>query len=739
MYIGLGMLFVEPYVLKETGIMKTIIRMMLVFLMLTIAAGVAYIQDDMVSANFTGDFDTTINIVSSPAQAQKNITTIQELSQKHNVSFIKDKYKPRNRRNEKKQISIYVYLNDAVWFEDAFPNISFLEDENAINKFKSEGSSTFMTTKEIELIPFSQINENDITGDYHFRGGEDDLAALVEEMNGYKDAGIQATIDSSAVNVSDTTESQFFLYLTVLAIIIASILFCYAIYNGQLTKEMAVARLMGWRGVHFAAGKAIKLVIPSLIIAVVVITVALLYVIQPETAIGYAFVTKEVYVIAVIVAVFFLAAEFILLQLRYRANSIVLSLKGKRPNRERVAYVLKIAICVSAMLMSAISIAGLQDYNNLQEHIPEWKKTANYVNISCGWPWTYVEDDKKFNEVVVPKLNQLWDELDSKGAVMFNAPNAEKEGLESIADTSEPFDGKYAYVNKNYIELAAPVDPNGNKVDLTTMKDNEWIVLYPEGRKPTKEDMEKLKETHVFESGKSKKIACRLLPIKDGQSFLSYDAYINLDTAQLENYTLIVVEGKGLKPRSSIKLPSLVNGYFHPHVEDPTHAYEELKGVICETQTEPYVLWISSVYDDVARQIDEIRAKAIVNLVAFILLILILVFIVRIDIESYLYHHGKRIDVSHLLGYGTMDIHRRKYISSVIAYCVSFTFFIISLQLYPSMNILRFYMPRNGWTLDKLLIVSAMGLVVMTACFAGEILRLCRNNNAISERLKEGN
>lgn len=717
--------------------MKTIIRMMLVLFMLTIAAGVAYIQDDMVIANFTKEFDTTINIVSSPAQAQNNITTIQKLSQKHNVSFIKEKYKPRNQRNENKQITIYIYLNDAVWFEDAFPNISFLRDDRALNKFKSEKSSIFMTAKKIKLLSFSQINENDITGDYRFRGSEGDLSALIEDMNGYKQAGIQATLDASAVNTSDTTESRFFLYLTILAILMVSIFFCYSIYNGQLTKEMAVARLLGWKGAHFAGSKTARLVLPSLIVAAIIITSALLYVIRPGTAIGYIFATKGVYAITVAAALFFLAAEFAAIQLRYRSNSIHLSLKGKRPNRERVAYVLKIAICVSAMLMSAISIAGLQDYRNLQHNIPEWKKAANYVNISCGWPGTYVEDDRKFNEVVVPKLNQLWDKLDSKGAILFFAPNAEKEDLENIADTSEPFDGKYAYVNKNYIELAAPVNLNGSKIDLTTMSDSEWLVLYPKDRKPTKEDMEKLKDIHEHESGESKKTTCKILPIKNEQKFITYDSSINLDTAQIEDYTLIVVGGKGLKPARGIKLPSLVNGYFHPHVEDTAHAYDELKNVISATQTESYVLWISSVYDDVVRQIDEIRAKAIVNMVAFILLILIMIFVVRIDVESYLYHHGRRIDVSHLLGYGTMDIHKRKILSSAVAYCISFALYIISLQLYPAINILGLYIPRYGWTSDKLLIVSAMGLAVISACLSGEILSLWRNNNTISERLKE--
>lgn len=719
--------------------MKAIVRTMLVILMLTIAAGAAYFQDDLFLSNFTKDFDTAINIVSSPAQAKNNITRLQELSQKHNVSFIKDKYRVRSQMNGKMQIAIFVYLNDAVWFEKAFPNISFLEGKDTLNRFQKEETSTFLTLKEVELLPFSQINANDFTGDYHFRGTKDDIAALLEELNADEETGLQATVDTSWTNVSNTTESQFFLYLDILAIIIVSILFGYAIYNGQMTKELAVAHLTGWKSIHIAASKAVKLVLPSLLIAVLVISAGLLYVIRPATAMGYILAAKDVYAITACVSAVFFAVEFAIILLKYRSHSIILALKGRRPDRERMAYVLKIAICVAAMLMSAITIAGFQDHKDLQTYIPEWKKSADHVNISCGWPWTYVEDEKKFNKIVLPKLNRLWDELDSKGAIMFFAPNGEKEGIKDIADPSEPFDGKYAYVNRNYVDSAAPVDAEGRKIDVTGVSDNEWLVLYPQNSKPTESDMEKLKAAHAYESIEGKTGSDKFIPIKNGQRFITYDSSMSLDAAQVEDYTLIMVGGKSLDPTKGIKLPSLINGYLHPHVEDPAYAYEELKEVFAQTRTEPYILWVSSVYDDVMHHINEIQTNSVVNMAAFVLLLLVLIFVVRIDIESYLYHHGKRTDVSHLLGHRLTDIHGRKFMSSVIAYGISFALFITTLRVYPAINVLRLYTPRDGWTMDKTAIAAVAGLGVMFACFTGEIVKLCRNKKTISRRLKEGN
>lgn len=95
---------------------------------------------------------------------------------------------------------------------------------------------------------------------------------------------------------------------------------------------------------------------------------------------------------------------------------------------------MKIVICAGTLLMAAITIAGFQDFKDVERHMPEWRKSANYVNISCGWPWTYVEDDDKFNEDVVPKLNRLWDELDREGAILFFAPNIEEIRTEAAVN-----------------------------------------------------------------------------------------------------------------------------------------------------------------------------------------------------------------------------------------------------------------------------------------------------------------
>ena len=288
------------------------------------------------------------------------------------------------------------------------------------------------------------------------------------------------------------------------------------------------------------------------------------------------------------------------------------------------------------------------------------------------------------------------------------------------------------------MEFASPAAPDDKKLNIPTLRDDEWLILYPEKSKPTEGDIEKIKETQRDESNKKRAPAVKFMPIKDGQRFMTCDSSMRLEEARLQDYTLILVDGGSLKPTGSIKLPSLVNGYFHPHVKNSANAYGELKRTITQTQADPYVLWISSVYDDVMFQIEEIRTEAAVNAIAFMLLLLIIAFVVKIDVESYLYHHVRRLDVSYLLGYGFMSVHRKRLLTSGIAYGIGFVIFVGMLKAYPAMNFLSLYTPRAGWTMGKIEIAAMAGLAVLSICFIGEIIKLGRSKNNIGERLKEG-
>ncbi|HEK9616244.1 TPA: hypothetical protein SU429_002078, partial [Streptococcus equi subsp. equi] len=105
---------------------------------------------------------------------------------------------------------------------------------------------------------------------------------------------------------------------------------------------------------------------------------------------------------------------------------------------------------VMVLYLAIVSILGLTDYLSMRQYIPTWESSKYYANMACAWSWSYEKDDDKFHEIVIPKLNNLWNSLDDSGAILFNAPNVRKEGMNDDEEylNQQPFQGNYAYVNK---------------------------------------------------------------------------------------------------------------------------------------------------------------------------------------------------------------------------------------------------------------------------------------------------
>lgn len=64
------------------------------------------------------------------------------------------------------------------------------------------------------------------------------------------------------------------------------------------------------------------------------------------------------------------------------------------------------------------------------------------------------------------------------------------------------------------MEFASPAAPDDKKLNIPTLRDDEWLILYPEKSKPTEDDIEKIKETQRDESNKKKAPAVKFVPIK---------------------------------------------------------------------------------------------------------------------------------------------------------------------------------------------------------------------------------
>ena len=163
-----------------------------------------------------------------------------------------------------------------------------------------------------------------------------------------------------------------------------------------------------------------------------------------------------------------------------------------------------------------------------------------------------------------------------------------------------------------------------------------------------------------------------------------------------------------------------------------------MKDIIEETESEPFILYISSVYDDIVLRIDEYKMEASIYVIDLVLSIVILATLLKIDKETYFYNHGQRIDVSRLLGYGFFDIHHKKIIENIVGYIISIITLFMVIMVTGVTSYVGQFIPSDGWSMSKLLISLIIGICGSFICFGIEILQLKKSERSIVLRLKEG-
>lgn len=528
--------------------------------------------------------------------------------------------------------------------------------------------------------------------------------------------------------------------LTVFIIFVTTV-FCLIIYNGMLSKELSISILLGYDKLTLAIAKVLNILAIPAIVGLVLTIGIIEYLVAPSDILGFMISMKTILILVAFIIGGLISIEFILIYLKLKGMNVIALLKGYRRSYHRSSFFIKTGSIVMVLYLAIVSILGLADYLSMKQYIPTWERSKNYANIACAWSWSYAKDDDKFHEIVIPKLNNLWNSLDDSGAILFNAPNVRKEGKNDDEEylNQQPFQGNYAYVNKNYLHIANLLDKDTNKIEQYKIHENEWIVFVPEDVKITEFDKEKIHEDHIFQNIKKQgTIIETYVRLKDNQSVFSFDSGKRIDEAELKNYVLVAVNGKELLPDYGIKLSSLVNGQLHPYVKEPSRGYESLKDIIEETESEPFILYISSVYDDIVSRIDEYKMEASIYVIDLVLSIVILATLLKIDKETYFYNHGQRIDVSRLLGYGFFDIHHKKIIENIVGYIISIITLFMVIMVTGVTSYVGQFIPSDGWSMSKLLISLIIGICGSFICFGIEILQLKKSERSIVLRLKEG-
>lgn len=712
--------------------MKKMVSILIILSITVISLGNFFIRDSTFMDFFYKKFDTTLSITINPQSAKLSIKSLQRIAKKNHVSFIKEEYAPVNGRYGKQVINVYLYLNEAKWFKSSFGSISITEKENHVNAFEKANSIDILTRKEIRIKRFSSIDENIINGDYHLRGSDKDIAKFVNDLNNDSKSKINAEIVNKTIVSSDYTQSQVILYLVSTFILVSALLFCLLIYNGSISKELTISMLLGYKKMILCVKKSIALIWVPIVISIIIQVILLYSLVKPDTTIGFLFSAKKNIAIILLIGLCICIIELILLSIKINSINLLSFLKGYRKTYRRTSYVFKILSIILTMSMIVISVFGFEEYIYLRGYINIWEKSSNYANIACAWPQSYIKDNSKFQKVVVPKLNNLWDKLDEEGAILFLAPNI--SGNEIAEDeqylNSREFRGNYAYINSNYLNLAGIRDINGDDIEKYKLKSNEWIVFVPENMKIRDFDKKMTHKSHITQSVNKKNITEKYVFVKRNQRVFSFDISKGVDNVGFQNIVLILIDGKEVLPDQSIKLPSLVNGNFHPYIDNPKKAYDSIKKIISSTHSDAFILYVNSVYSEVNWVVNERRIEAMVYAIGVLLSLIILITILKIDMETYFYSNGQRIYVSNLLGYKFVDIHRKQIIKNVSSYLIGILvtiWFIVKSLSYSA-----------GWSLYNLVEAIVICICCCLTCFLLETFKLYNSDACIVHKLKEG-
>ncbi|MDU5587743.1 MAG: hypothetical protein E6045_03905, partial [Finegoldia magna] len=629
--------------------MKKVIGLLTFLLVFVVGLGFFYSKDSRFMEFFIREFNTTVNITTKPQNIGNNIIEIQKIAKKNKISFIKEVYIPKNSLKEKQKINIFIYLDDARWFKKSFKNIDIDENYNGINRFKNVTKNSLLTSKKIDFIDYSKINDYTFNGDYHIKGSPSDVLEFMNELNSRQDLGIDAIVDKSFSVASEVTQKQAILYVMLILVIIFALLFSFVIYNSSLSKEISIISLLGHNELKFCYKKAMNLLEIPILISLIGMFSFLFYLTNPDSMIGFLISIKPILLLLGVIGFTLILFYFLMLYFRVKNVSTISWLKGYKKRYKISPVIFKVISFSVVLYLFVVTVFGLSDYVTSTSYFDAWEKSKNYANIACAWPWTYVENDDKFEKIVVPKLNNLWDELDSKGAILFFAPNIQHENDDEYLN-NQVFRGRYAYINENYLELNNLVDEKDRPLAKYTSNSNEWIIFVPENISITDNDRQNIRKSHVFNcTTKQDNVSEKYIKIKGNQQVFTFDSQQKINSPDILNYALIMVNGKELVPTGEIKLPSLVNGKFHPYISNPNKCYEYLKPVIQKTGSSPYILYVTSVYDGVIEKIEMYKIETIIYLLGFLLSVLILFVTIKIDEESYFYNYGQKIYVSRLL------------------------------------------------------------------------------------------
>lgn len=717
--------------------MKKIIKFLIaITLILSSLTYFFYVDSNQAIGKFP-DFDKFINLVN---YEDKDIRKeIEKYALKNNINLVKFNNKIRYDIKDKMDVDAYLFLADYSRFTENHRDLIIKENPKGVNKFECVKENNFLSRNNIGIIKFEDLDIDNISGDYAVSGNNEDLDKFIEDLSDFAD--IKKTPDY--MSVSNITMKEFFLGLVVNFIIIFATLFAIVIYNRSLTKEISVSLLFGYSDIKLALGKTINILMPSFILAIVIDWIIFFKLTNPDSIGGFLLSMNPIYKFVAAFTLVIFIIEFFLLFFKTSKEEPILIIKGQRKKSAKLLFPFKMIFAACICYMFFISIFSAKDYLYVKTYLNDWRFSKYYANISVGLPWQYVidKDQSKYEKLFTKPTTNLAYELIDKGAVIFSNPYEEKEALNFTDDIFTEYrlnNGKFAYINSNYIKNFDILDANGKKISDDIAK-NEWKILLPENIKLNNNDLDYIKRKQLEQTDLNEEnLITTFIKIKANQKLAKLDSQAKIDEPFADDYILILINEDSLRKTDDLLSYFLVNGFLHPYLENKDVSLKELKKFINKNLASKYVLWIESTFNYVNYQVNKYKIEMLIYIFGTILFFVIYSLIIILDKNNYYLNHGEELAVKSLFAYEFKDIHKKKIKDTAISYLFSLIIYYIIINFTNRYNYFGFFTPRNDRSNADILIGLALSFTLLLGLYLIE-LKILKDNDKLTIKLKEGN
>lgn len=717
--------------------MKKIIKFLIaITLILSSLTYFFYVDSNQAIGKFP-DFDKFINLVN---YEDKDIRKeIEKYALKNNINLVKFNNKIRYDIKDKMDVNAYLFLADYSRFTENHRDLIIKENPKGVNKFECVKENNFLSRNNIDIIKFEDLNIDNISGDYAVSGNNEDLDKFIEDLSDFAD--IKKTPDY--MSVSNITMKELFLGLVVNFIIIFATLFAIVIYNRSLTKEISVSLLFGYSDIKLALGKTINILMPSFILAIVIDWIIFFKLTNPDSIGGFLLSMNPIYKFVAAFTLVIFILEFFLLFFKTSKEEPILIIKGQRKTSAKLLFPFKMIFAACICYMFFISIFSAKDYLYVKNYLNDWRFSKYYANISVGLPWQYVidKDQSKYEKLFTKPTTNLAYELIDKGAVIFSNPYEKREALNFTDNTLKEYrlnNGKFAYINSNYIKKFDILDANGRKISDDIAK-NEWKILVPENIKLNNNDLDYIKRKQLEQTDLNEEnLITTFIKIKANQRLAKLDSQAKIDEPFAYDYILILINEDSLRKTDDLLSYFLVNGYLHPYLENKDVSLKELKKFINKNPASKYVLWIENTFNYINYQVNRYKIEMLIYIFGTILFFVIYSLIIILDKNNYYLNHGEELAVKSLFGYEFKDIHKKKIKDTAISYLFSLIIFYIIINFTNRYNYFGFFTPRNDRSNADILIGLALSFILLLGLYLIE-LKILKDNDKLTIKLKEGN